>query len=47
MKKHALPVFPAVFPCPKMTSEISQSALTKWNRIIRASIQDDNTLSIF
>ncbi|MBT9432811.1 Clp protease ClpP [Candidatus Sodalis endolongispinus] len=47
MKKNALPVLPAVFPCPKMTSEISPSALAKWNSSIRASSQDDNTLSIF
>lgn len=47
MKKNALPVLPAVCPCPKMTSEISPSALAKWNSSIRASSQDDNTLSIF
>lgn len=47
MKKNALPVLPAVFPCPTMTSEILPSALAMWNSRIRASSQDENTLSIF
>ncbi|SPP32471.1 ATP-dependent Clp protease proteolytic subunit 1 [Arsenophonus endosymbiont of Aleurodicus floccissimus] len=47
MKKNALPVLPTVSPYPKITSEISPSALAKWNSSIRASRQDDNTLSIF
>ncbi|ASX26015.1 head maturation protease, ClpP-related [Candidatus Williamhamiltonella defendens] len=47
MKKKALPVLPAVFPCPTMTSEILPSALARWNSRIRASSQDENTLSIF